>query len=180
MKRQRGFTLVEMMIVVAILALLTTMAAVVMRGETRAIDAASRFAGLIQESSRHAVQRGYSSTLATSEGSKRRTRIRAGGTPLVFVIEELMPGTPATWDTVETWQVPRGVTADGFALAVGGQSSVTMQTDWDDLAASCYPDGTCDALTVFFSSTSGVATERQARVSVLPLGAATHVRTDWN
>jgi hypothetical protein len=33
---------------------------------------------------------------------------------------------------------------------------------------------------VFFSSTFGVGTERQARLSVLPLGGATYVRNDWN
>lgn len=180
MKRQRGFTLTEMMIVLAIIGVITSLAAVTVRGQARAVDAAPRLANLVQTASRHAVQRGFDATLATAEGSKHRARIRAGGTPLVFVVEELMPGTPGTWETVETWEVPRGVTAEGYLRAVGSSTSGTLLTDFSTLTASCYPDGTCDALTVFFSSTSGVGTERQARISVLPLGGATYVRNDWN
>ena len=47
---------------------------------------------------------------------------------------------------------------------------------------SCYPDGTCDPKTLFFSQTNGTAgkMDYRSRLSVMPLGAAIYVRRDWN
>lgn len=186
MRRQRGFTLVEMMVVVAILALLTTLAIVSLKPKTRPLDVAAKFAGLVADATRVAVKGGpVRGDVALAEGSKRRTRIVGSvtngvvGFSVESLVEEPNTATPR-WEQVQAMAMPRSVTAEDFAMQVGDHASVSLVTDWTQFELSCFPNGSCTATSLFFSSLEGASGDRYARVSVLPLGTATFIKNSWN
>ncbi|MGE0549018.1 MAG: prepilin-type N-terminal cleavage/methylation domain-containing protein [Kofleriaceae bacterium] len=182
---QRGFTLVEVMMVVVIIAVLSTLAIVYMKPTTKPVDVATRFGNLVEEANRTAVRLGVvRADVATAQGSKRRTRITATNTPVTFSLEVLSEDPTPTWTTVETYRVPTQVTPVGFVKLVGTHAVLSatpgLTTNWSTLQVSCFPNGTCDAATLFFSSTKGPTRDQQARVSVLPLGSSSYVINAWN
>lgn len=185
-RSERGFTLVEAMVVVAILAILSTLAIVYVRPSTKPIDVAQRFANLVQEASRLAVRHGpVRWDVAEALGERRRTRIVGGvvDSSVIFTIEVLEEdaGAPtAVWRPVQQMTVPSSVTADSYATTAGTYATVTHETSWPSFTLSCYPSGSCSAATLFFSVERGPTQDRQARVAVLPLGTATFVKNDWN
>jgi prepilin-type N-terminal cleavage/methylation domain-containing protein len=185
MKRraQHGFTLVELMVVIAIIAVLATLAVSNVRSKPRPYDVASQLSNLLQTGSRTAVRYGpVRADVMTSLGSKRRARLTASGTdhPL-FVLAVLVEDPSPVWQTVATYQVPPSVKAVGYAAVVGNYSiaSPSLQTDWSTFEVSFEPTGSATPMTLFLSSDEGAPRNRQARVSVLPLGTATFVRESW-
>ncbi|MDB4959441.1 MAG: hypothetical protein JWO36_7010 [Myxococcales bacterium] len=187
---EAGFTLTEMMVVVAIMSILSTLAIVYLKPKTKPLDVANRFADLVREGSREAVAYGtVRSNVATNLASKRRTRIRgagAVGSSPTFTLERLVEDSPATantgtWVVMQTYQVPSQVVGDSYAGTVGAYASVTKTTTWTTFTISCYPNGSCDAASLFFKSASAASgtPDYSARVSVLPLGTATYIRNDW-
>jgi prepilin-type N-terminal cleavage/methylation domain-containing protein len=194
-RRQAGFTLTELMVVVSIIGVLVTMAIVYMRPRLRPIDIAMRVGDLVHEASRRAVALGpVRADVVVALGSKARTQILAtqSGAVVTFTLYRLQeapsPTATGTWMPIESYQVDANVVAAQWAPNVGDRTMAGILTTWTTFVAQCRPDGTCDPTTLFFQSAvpgpdCNTATtpvyEQCAKLSIMPLGGAITTRTDW-
>lgn len=185
---QRGFTLTELLMVVAIVGVLVGLAAVYVRPTVKPIDVANRVGDFFREASRRAVALGpVRAGVAQALGSKARTRVRgltAGPRPTLVLErlqEDALPATTAQWITVQQYAVDAAAIAESWGAGVGAHAALTRSTDWTALTVPCFPDGTCAPHTLFIEATTpGSPSDRYARVSVMPLGGAIMTRRDWN
>jgi len=205
-RRQAGFTLTELMVVVTIIGVLIAMALVYLRPRARPIDAATRLGDLVHEASRRAVALGpVRADVAVALGSKVRTRITAAlsvppeppGT-VTFTLDRLQEAGPgaANWIQIETYTTDPQVLPDSWAPGVGSYATLSLipewTQDWTTFSSQCRPDGICEARTLFFqAATEGPSCdpaspsatplyEQCAKLSIMPLGGAITTRTDWN
>ena len=181
-RRQAGFTLIEMMVVLTILGLLATAVTVYMRPQRSAIDCANLVADVIREGARRAVSRGpVLPAVVTNLGVSQRTQVTISG-DFVRLSELVESGTlgAANWVQVKAVRVvqpDRQVTMTGWKTAAqvndgASASAPAIDTNPNNFVINCWPDGRCDAGTLYFAGPSGSS----ARTVVLPLGGATLVR----
>jgi hypothetical protein len=159
---------------------------------------------MVHEANRRAIALGpVRANVAAALRSKARTQIlgaQIGTGPVTFTLyrlEEDPEGTGAAWLPLQSYTVANGVEAVWWDPAVVAGPPPEGVAAWDaqpappappaptpptGFFARCRPDGTCDARTLFFQSAglTGAVYERQAKLSILPLGGAITTRPDWN
>lgn len=187
-QREAGFTLTELMVVVAIVGVLVTLAIVYMRPRVRPMDVATRVGDLVREANRRAVALGpVRADVAVFLGSKARTQIVGSGsgatvTFTLFRLEEAtLPSSSGTWIPIDAYTVDANVRAVQWAEGVGDSTLTPMNTDWTTFVTQCRPDGVCLPRTLFFQAAiAGPPYEQFARMSIMRLGGAITTRPDWN
>lgn len=176
---ERGFTLTEMMVVVAMIAVLAALAVANFDTAPRAGDAASTMAALVRETSRKAVEGGMvRDDVVPGFGTARTKLVIINGDQITFSIEKLVEdpnATDAAWVVLGSRTVSRGVEAIGFTDTALLNDGNTPATTLGTAEILCYPEGICDGATVFFEGRRG----DRARVAVLPLGGAPVTYRFW-
>lgn len=186
-RRQHGFTLTELLVVVALVGVLATLGVSLLRGNPRPVDAAAQVSSKLAEASRKAVAAGaVRGDVAAALGSTARTRVRFAVTSaavtltLQRLVEDAAPAVTATWEDLSVATLPGSVVLAGYSpaadLAGGAASPAVALGTGDSLEVRFNPDGTADGLTVYLAATRG---PHRARVVVLPLGGTPMTFDRW-
>lgn len=186
MKRARGFTLTELMLVVAIVGVLAALGTAMLRSTPRASDGASQISSKLAETSRKAVAGGaVRGEVAAALGSTARTRARfdvtSGG--VVVTVERLeedpAPATSASWVALSSITLHQVLRLAGYTptadLTGGGTPTVPLGTG-GSFEVQCHPGGTCDGVTIYLTDAKG---RSKARIVVLPLGGTPMTFDRW-
>ena len=185
--RQQGFSLTELMVVVAIVGALVSAAAIMMRTTQTVQDASTVMANLLREASRKAVAGGpIRADVAANTGIVARTRMvvshDASDDIQYLTIDRLQesppPANTASWIEVTRRVVQPPLEVNGFRPSAEVNPGAGPQTllGTGTTEVRCLPDGSCEAVTMYLRDT---VTSEQTRVVVMPLAGAPQVFGSW-
>ncbi len=180
--RQAGFTLVEMLVVVALVGVLMAVAMSSGDDRPRPFDAAQSTAALIREAARKAVEGGELSSDvlgATEPGAPEQRRARSRLQLTTAADGKVTAQVSIRQDTdafvlLATKDLGRNVTVVGHSKRAELTDGTTPDVPGGTVEIYFNPDGTCDGATVYFQGGS-----KLARVVVMPLGGAPATFSSW-
>lgn len=187
---QSGFTLVELMVVVAILAIISSVAVLNLSSGPNVGDLSKGLAAKIGEAARLAKSRGpVRADVVAAQGESARSQIAIindgtdqSQTVRVEVLrEDDLPGNSFVWDPSSVIYIPTEVVVAGYRNSTdltGGQGGPeTALSVGSTLEVKCYTTGACDAMTLYLQTTEGG--ERRSRVVLMPLNGTPLVYGGW-
>ncbi len=177
--RERGFTIVELMVVVAIIGISASLAVMVNKSDPTA-KAARQLASILSQARRLAVAHGASASAAITQ-TARVTVAEVAGHSVVKVWELNDAVSPAVWVQLEAATLPRGVRVARMATVantVGGETLPSALADSAVAEMRFYPNGIAEART-FYLQTRNSSKPDKYRVFVLPLSGIATTTKGW-
>ncbi len=186
---QRGMTLVELMVVVAIVGVLSTIAIVMITRGPGLSMVANGIANEVGEASRKAVAAGpVDPNIVAAEGFTARSRLFIGvdaSNSLHYYSVEIRrentgPVPSSSWEEVTRTYLPDDMIVAGTELDIArteaGSANVTPLPT-GGVSLECEVSGRCQSATIYLQTTD--STPEKQRVVVMALSAAPLVLANW-